>query len=370
MPADYPSRLDLFAIGRNHVLARAVRIDPEQVNVQGSDVNIIVSTQSFITFEVVKQLIQKINALLLDGSNGDDLDRFAFDRYQLTREGAVAALGSVRFFRTDASPGAGSIASGTKLVSLTGIEYLTTTQATFGATDTSATANVRAVLAGKATQVGRNTIRRVDRPDLLFDPAMQVNNDAATAGGEDTEEDDVFRERVRDFFNTARRGTLGAIEFGARAVAGIESAQAVEILTPTNLPARVVELFIADGSGVSNTVLGAQVTANLAEFRCAGIRVITNTSIPQIVAVTLQLAFVAGVDTAALTEEIRASIVSFINSIGVNATLFRADLFTVLRRFVSDGLIQNESMLVAPTGDLVPTPGQTLRTTSSDITVL
>lgn len=369
MPADYPSRLDLFAIGRQHVLARATRIDPNQIDVQGSDVNIIVSSQSFIGYEVVKQLVQKINALLLDGSRGDDLDRFAFDRYQLPRKGAAAAVGEVRFFRTSIAAGAGDVPVGTKLVTLTGVEYITETQATFGATDASATANVRAVLAGKATQVGANTIRRVDNPSLLFDTSLQVNNDAATSGGEDREEDDVFRERVRDFFNTARRGTLAAIEFGAKDVDGIESAQALETLTPSNLPARVVELFVADGSGVSNTVLGAQVTTNLAEFRCAGIRVITSTSTPQIVAVTLQLTFLAGVDTASLTEEIRASLLAFVNSLGVNQTLLRGDLFAVLRRFASDGLIPLDNTIVAPTGDLVPATGSTLRTTTSDITV-
>lgn len=370
MPADYPTRLDLFAIGRAHVLARAKRIDPAQVDVQGSDVNIIVASQSFISFEVVKQLVQKINALLLDGARGDDLDRFAFDRYQLTRKGAQAAVGSARMFRTSTAVGAGDVAIGTKLVTLTGIEYVTTTQATFGATDTAAPANVRAVLAGKATQVGANTIRRFDNPSALFDPSLQVNNDEATSGGEDREEDDVFRERVRDFFLTARRGTLGAIEFGAKEVGGVESAQAREVLTPTNLPARVVELFVADGSGVSNTVLGAQVRDNLQEFRAAGIRVITSTSTPQIVAVQLQLAFQAGVDTSTLAEQIRGAMAAFINSLPVNATLFRNDLGAVLRRFVTDGLIPNENTVVAPTGDLVPSQGKTLRTRLSDIAIL
>lgn len=370
MPLDFPTRLDLHAIGRQHVLARAKRIDPAQVDVQGSDINIIIASASYISFQVVLQMAQKTNALLLDGARGEDLDRYAFDRYQITRKGATAAIGTVRFFRTSAAVGAGFVGIDTKLRTLTGLEYVTTTQATFAAADTQATALVRAVTAGKVSQVGANRVRRVDNPGSLFDPSLQVNNDDPTAGGEDAEEDDIFRERVRDFFNTARRGTLSAIGFGARSVNGIESADAQEVLTPLNQPARVVELFIADGSGVANTALGAAVTQQLEDFRAAGIAVLVNVSTPQIVPVQLKLTFQANTDTATVTENLRASIVGFINSLPVNGTLFRGDLFGVLRRFVRVGLIQNEDTVVTPTGDLVPLLGTTLRTTLGDVAVV
>lgn len=371
MAADFPSRLDLFAIGRDFVLQRVNRIDPEQVNTDGSDANIIVASAANVGFVVVLQLAQRVNSLLLDGAIGEDLDRLALDRFQLTRKGASAAVGEVRFFRTDTSVGAGSVAIGTRLQTLTGVEYITTSQATFGATDTEATANARAVQAGKTTQVGANTIRRIANPGLLFDPSLQVNNGAAMAGGEDAEDDDTFRERVRDFFSTVRRGTLGAIEFGALQVPGIVSAQALESLDPnTANPARVVNLFVADGSGVASAALGQQVRNSLEDFRAAGITVLTNTSLPQIVQVQLDLTFQAGVDTTNLTENIRAAVVEFVNSLPVNGTLFRGQLFSVLQRFAADGLIPDQNSVTSPTGDLVPTTGRTLRTTLSNVTVV
>lgn len=370
MPADFPSRLDLFALARDFVLTRATKIDPEQVNTAGSDVNIVVASASFLAYEIVLQLIERVNSLLLDGAAGEDLDRLAFDRYGLTREAASAAVGDVRFYRTAATAGAGSVPIGTKLATLTGVEYITTTTATFGATDLEASAEVRAVSAGKATQVGANTIRRIDQPAALFDATLQVNNDAATAGGEDAEEDDVFRERVRDYFSTVRRGTLSAIEFGARQVEGIVSSQAIEALTSDGQPARVVSLYVADGSGVASRALGQAVFTALDEYRAAGIAVLVNTSIPQIVPIQLSLAFKAGVDTASLTENIRAAIVEFVNSLAVNGKLYRAQLFTVLQRFESDGLVPNEGTIVAPTGDLLPATGSTLRTTLTNVTVV
>lgn len=366
---DLPTRLDLFAIGRDHVLTRAKRITPEQVNTDGSDANIVTASSSFMGQEVVFQLAKVLNSLLLDGARGEDLDRLAFDRYQLTRKGAAAALGSVEFTRPDVTAGAGSLAVGTKVIANGGAEYLTTTTATFAAADLSASANVRAVLAGSETQVGANTLRRIDNPSSIFEPRMSVNNALGTAGGEPIEDDDTFRERVRDFFVTARRGTLGAIEFGALTVGGVVSAAALEAITTGNQPARVVTLFVADSSGSSNPVLGAQVEAALEDFRAGGITVLVQNSVPQIADVVLTLSFVAGVDTATLTENIRSAVIEFVNSLSVNGVLYRADLFSVLRRFVSDGLIQSESMLVEPTGDLIPDAGKTIRVRNENVSL-
>lgn len=225
--ADFPSRLDLYALGRNYVVQRATKIDPAQVDVLGSDVNIFVGSTSVVAYSIILQLVYAFNRLLLDGATGDDLDRYAWDRYQLTRFGAVSAVGSVTFTRPTNGAGAGSIPIGTILLTNQGFEYITTTVATFATNDLSATASVRATQAGKATQVGANQIRKFSDIGSLFDSTLGVNNPAATAGGEDQEDDDTFRNRIRNFWNTARRGTLSAIENGATSTPGVVSAQAI-----------------------------------------------------------------------------------------------------------------------------------------------
>ena len=96
---------------------------------------------------------------------------------------------------------------------------------------------------------------------------------------------------------------------------------------------------------------------------------VTVTSIPQIVDLTLSLTFQAGVDTTALSTNIRAAMVEYVNSLAVNGTLLRADLFAVLSRYKSQGLIVNTATLVAPTGDLIPAAGQTLRTTLANVVI-
>jgi hypothetical protein len=365
---DTLTRLDLQKIGEDVVLQRAKRIDPAQVSIAGSDVNIIVGLSSQMAYALMLQMLDRTNSLLLDGCEDEQLDRWAWDRYQLTRKGAATALGTVRFYRA-AGGSSGTIPIGTKLQTLTGIEYFTTTTASFGVTTLEMTAVVRAAQAGKSSQVGANSIRKIVDSTALFDRTIQVNNDLATAHGEDTEEDEIFRARIRDFWSTVRRGVLSAIEYGARAVPGIESATATEV-TDAGAPARLVQLYIADSSGIASEAMAEQVRIALLDYRACGIQVLVYTSMPQIVTVQLRLAFQAGVDTAGLTETIRNAIVEYINTTPVNATLYRSALQSVLQRYVEDGLIVDEGTIVEPAGDLVPESGLTLRTTISDVTVV
>lgn len=367
---DLPTRLDYFALGRDKVVQTAKKIDPAQIDVQGSDVNLFVGIASVLAAQVTNQLAYRTAALLLDGSDDEDLDRYAYDRYGLVRKGASPARGTIKVSRTSTTAGAGTVPIGTKVTTNTGFEYVTTTTATFAALDTSATCKVRAAQAGKATQAGAGAIQRFAQPQLLWDATLTCTNEAATAGGEDAEEDETFRARVRDFWRTARRGVIGAIEFGALSVEGVVSATAVEALTTSGSPARVVNLYIADSSGVASDALADEVRVVLEDYRAAGIAVLIQTSIPLVVDIDLKLSFRAGVDTKTLTDEIVAAVVEFVNSLPVNGTLYRAQLFSVLQRFAADGLIPDEQTIQLPTGDLVPSVGQTIRTTLANVAVV
>jgi uncharacterized phage protein gp47/JayE len=367
--ADLPTRLDLYALGRDYVTQRAKKIDPTIVDVEGSDANIVVGGQSIVGDAIVKQLGYSINKLLLDGAQDEDLDRYAFDRYGLFRKGASPAVGAIQITRPTFAAGAGTIPIGTKITTNSGIDYITTSIAALGATSLLTTCNVRAVQAGKITQVGKNTIRRFSKPGDLFDKTLGCNNAVATTGGEDAEDDETFRNRIRNFWNTARRGVLAAISFGALSVPGVVSAVAIEALTTGAQPARIVNLYIADSSGVANAQLAQLVASALDDYRAAGITVLINTSIPSIVNLVLLLSFQANVDTVTLSDNVRAAVVEFVNSLPVNGTLYISDLYSVLRRFVADGLVVNQGSVVAPAGDLVPDIGSTLRTTTANVTV-
>lgn len=368
------SRLDHYEIGRQYVLTRARRIDPQVVDTAGSDVNLVIGATSYMAAAVSNQVAQNSAELLLDSNEGEALDRYVYDRYQLLRNGAAAALTTVEFSRPTATVGAGSIPIGTKLITLTGIEYVMITAATFVAGGLVATADVRAAQAGKNYQVGENAIRNFANVQQIFDQTIQLTNPLTTAGGEDVEDDDTFKNRVRDFWRTARRGTLGAIEFGARSVPGVVSASAVDEIGSFGQPVRVVRLFIADSSGVASRALAAQVEQKLFEFRAGGIFVFIDLSQPQIVDILLRLTFAVGVDTITLTSQVRAALVNYINTLGVGQTLQLADLYAVLSRYKSAGLIvrvladgSGTRTIASPIGDLVPDPERTIRTTLTNV---
>ena len=366
--ADLPTRQDLFRIGADHVLQRATKIDPGQVYVQGSDVNIFCGAASTLAYQLVLQLAHRTNTLLLDGAEDEDLYRYAWDRYSLPRKGAASAVGQVLLFR-DLAGLAGSVGIGEKLLTLGGVEYITTGTASFASSTLSVLVNVRAVQAGKASQVGRNSIRKFATPGGLFDTKLQVTNDLPTAHGEDAEDDQDFRNRIRDFWKTVRRGVVGAIEYGARSVAGVVSARAEEV-TSNGDAARIVMLYIADSSGVASLAKATEVRDALVEFRSAGIKVVVVTSMPQIASVALALQFQNGVDSDGLTEIIRAAVVEFINTLPVSGPLYRAALHSVLQRYVSSGLIVSNSTVASPSGDLIPEPGKTIRTTITNVVAL
>jgi hypothetical protein len=368
---DYPSRLDLYDIGRRYLIGKAKAIDPTTVDVAGSDANLFVGSQSYVAHAVVRQLQDRMAAQFVGSAQQEDLDRVLWDRYKLPRLGAAAPVGPARFFRRSFAAGGGNVEAGTKLTTLTGIEYVTETTATFGATDLeSNVVDVRATSAGFAFEVGRNQIRRIVDPSLLFDPSIEVTNDEPTAGGVDREEDSDYRDRGENFWPSARRGTLAAIAFGARATPGVVSAYAQEELDGGGRPARLASVFIADSAGLASRALAASVAATLQDYRAAGIQAPVQLSYPLIVPIVLKLSFAAGTVTAPLVELVRNSVVAFTNSTPTSATFYRAGLGTVLVRYQRQGLIPNQSTIVEPAGDVVPPAGRTIRTTPSQVQFL
>lgn len=367
-----PSRLDFYERGRQYVIQKTTKIDASMIDVEGSDANLIVGATSFMAQKVAQQSAQENSEHFLDPSMPDEsLDRLVFDSFAgMTRKGAAPSYVPVQLARPSNAAGAGTIPANTKVLSLAGVEFVTVAPASFGASDTSGiTVTVKSVLAGIAYNVGKNQIRSFADANLLFDPTITINNADRSAGGADRESNDLLVARAQKFFITARRGTLGAIEFGALAVPGVESAHADEVVTTGLNPARVVLLYIADGTGVSNVALGNIVRNSLLEYRGGGAAVIIATSVPELVSVQLALKFAVGSDTVTITENIRAAIVGFINSLGVNQPLLRNDLGAVLSRFRSDGLIPDAATIASPLGDVYPDPGSTLRAQLDGVTV-
>lgn len=331
---DFPTRLDLYQIARTYIKTRARKIDPGQIDIIGSDINLFVGANMVVCNEIVNQLAAAVAKLFIDSAEREDLDRLAWDRYQEIRKAAAPALVNLVFSRLTSTAGAGAVPVGTRIQNNVGIDYITTTQATFGATTLVSTlVAARSVQAGKLNSAAKETVVRIPEIGLLWDKTITVTNPEASAFASDKEEDEDFRGRLHEYWNTARRGTLRAIAQGALATPGVASASAVEELTAGAQPARVVQLYLADADGVA----GPDINIDLSEYRAAGIQVIENRSMPQLVDIKIHPTFQAGKQTDLLTEAIRTSIVGTVNKCTVNGTLYLGSLRRPSSRLLTMG---------------------------------
>lgn len=364
---DLPTRQTYFQIGADEVLARSAarpigqRISAEEVFTEGSDINIVTASASAMAEEVTRQLALREKVLLLDGASGIDLDRIVGDRFSPTvvRKQAVPSVVPLIISRSLGPLAAITLPIGTKVRTGSSFEFATTSAVSLAAGSTGpVTVLAEATVAGTAGNVAAGTITQFSEPPA--DPNLIVVNEEPAAGGDDEEKDPALRARARDFFRQARRGTLGAIEFGALTVPGVRQASAIEEVDPGGLPTGRVSIFVADAQGQANSALVTAVLLALLEYRAAGIIVDVLSAIPEFVSIRFRLRFSASVNTTVAAESVRLAAVAAVNVLRPNAVLPVSLLFAAARSV--PGVIVLDDAIVAPVGDLVPALGQVIRT--------
>lgn len=367
MTTALPTREDYFQVGAAEVFARsaqrpkATRISPEAVFTPGTDINIIIAACSAMADEATRHMAIRMAALYLDSAEGEDLDRLVQDRFSPTvvRKQAAPSVVPLEVRRTVPGP-AVSLSVGTVVRTETGIQFKLVQAAALALNSTGpVTVAAQAIQAGSVGNVQAGTITQfVQSPP---DPTMTITNPQPASGGSDVETDESLRERARQFYLTARRATLSAIEFGALTVEGVTSASAIEVTDPmTGLPTGHVLLYIADQNGQSNQILVQAVRNALLEWRAAGIVVDVLATAPQFEQVQYSIAFRSGVDTLAATEQLRALTVAAVNLLQPGEPLQRSLLFALARSI--PGAIVSDSAVVVPAGDIVPDAARTIKT--------
>jgi hypothetical protein len=379
---DFPTFSDLFRVERDEVLARNAKLSLEAVERDGTDANVLLAAAAAAGDEVVAQLIAVCAAQYIDSAQGSALDKLAFDRYGLVRKPASPATGSVQFRTTVANPATFTIPIGTVVQTPDGIQFVTTGAVIFliGSVGP-VVATVRSVLAGASQQAQTNTITSIVSPIPGQPTDLKVNNPLATAGADDAEIDADLRDRARQFFVTARRGTLAAIEQGALAVPGVRRATAIEVIDVLGRPARVVELVIADAFTdalvqqntnpvsyqVQSQSLSQTVYNGLLDVRAAGIFVQVFVAQVIVQPIVLNLTFNAGVDANFVALIARATVVATVNSLRPGQTLVLQTVLTALQGVAGLAFTGNE--IESPAGDIVPLALQVIRTSLNQTTI-
>jgi uncharacterized phage protein gp47/JayE len=370
---DFPSRPQYFDVFADELLTRAEarpygdRITPEQVYTEGSDINLIGAGASAMAEEVSRQAAKELTNLTLDGASGDALDRWIADRYstEIVRKTASPAIGVLRFTRSSIAAGATTFSSGSTVQDAGGNRFRTLADAAFGASDLGPIdVNAEAVDAGIAGNAPANTITSfVTAPN---DATMAVTNPVLFAGGSSTESDESLRKRARQFWAQARRGTEGAIEFGALTVPGVAQATAEAQRDDDGFETGLVYCYIADVNGQSNLTLENLTAEALLEYRAAGIVVNIFGAVPTYITISLSLSYQSGTDTAAAWQAVKSTIIARVNLLAPGETLYVSLIIEAARSVT--GVIVADDAVIVPAGDIVPLADQIIRTRSDLIT--
>lgn len=367
---DLPNRDDLFSVGRSFVRAAPnTRVNPDLVDVLGSDLNLIVGTSSLMGEAIVAAMARCQRGVFFDTARGDQLDRLAADRMGIARKPETPAQVDYQLARPTFGAGGGTIPAGYRIQTPDGTGFALDVDVVFGPTDLVVlVAAATALVSGPDANVtsGANWAF-LDQP---FDSTIVATNPEPAAGGAPVESDPQFKGRIRGFFATIRRGVIGAIEFGATTVPGVAVAKAYEVENPgEGLPGGAVELIVGDANGNATSGMLQAVRDVMLTYRAAGIPVFVSSGLVVYEGVTWSLAYVAGVDTVQAQSNVRSVTVALSQFLAPGAPLLRGTLISGATSV--PGVIVRQGALVAPAGDVFPEDNtQMIRVRPQDVSFL
>ena len=299
-------------------------------------------------------------------ARGSALDRVAYDRTGLLRFSAQPATVDLVLSRpTPPGPMPGTIDAGSVVQTADGTQFGLDVDVTWGSGQLTASVSATALVNGSGGNVVAGSV--TSWATAPFDSSITVANPAPASGGIDAENDVQFLGRARGYFPTLARGTLGAIEFGAKQVPGVAVATAIEITNPNGYPAAIVQLTVGDQNGAASSDLLKAVATALLAYRAAGIFVYVIGGIVVYQNVQWSLAFSVGTNEALAMNRVSAVCVAIAQFLAPGATLYKSALLSAAASV--PGVIVSDSSLILPAGDVVPTiPTQMIRVPSTGVT--
>lgn len=369
-----PSEKDLYDAWKAELLDRRPDLAPVHA---GSVLEMLGYGAVAPASRLIGYSAERAKTMFLDGASGEDLTVRADDYFNVQRQSGAYATADVTFTRTGGN--AGTLEAGFRVATvrdIAGNEVTFSLQSdlVFLASDTSLTGTVQAEAVGTAGNVAAAEITRL--LDTAFDASMTCSNAAVAAGGADAETDEELRERCRQKIDSVVRGVLGALETGARTVASVKTATAVED------SAGLVTVYIADANGNSNAGMVASVETALAGVTGqaatgyvaagAGWSVVGATLYTAVIDLTVHVR--PGIDATAYYDRIRQAVVARLNKLRAgepgDASAAPDGLRHMIRQAAMNVDIDNIVSVVVntPAAPYYPTAGQIVRTTTGDIT--
>jgi len=377
--ADLPNFQDLFRTGRDEALSRNNRLTLEEIERKGSDLNILVAASAAMSDDVMGQLAQLKADTFAGTARFDALDRLILDRYPgLVRKQASPSFGYVTFSFSPAVTSAFSIPDGTQLSTADGVQFITVGAVSVAIGTTSIAVPVRSVLAGAQQKAKPGAINSL-LAQIVGAPSsgMTVSNTAATFGGEDRESDTDYVTRSRTYFLSQRRATKSAIEQAVLSIPGVRKCTVFENLDTLGRPIGYVQIVVADSyteqfvtaSTLPATYatqlanLAVQIETVLEDWRSAGVGVQVVFATVVLQSIRVSLAYLPGVDQESVKTVVLARIIQHVNGLKPGEALNISELRNLAQ--TTSGVYATGNEIVTPTGNVMPRPGEVLRTSTT-----
>jgi hypothetical protein len=366
-----PTFDDLFTLGK----AEAILKRPTLGVRVGDITEMLIAGAAAMADRVIGWFAERIAATFVDGAQGDDLTLLAADHWGIQRRAATKAVCTVRFNRAGANATAQNFPIGTTVATArdsqgNDIQFVTTQAASWSSSENgNKTVNAEAVVAGLSGNLSDvNLITRI----VSTPPAggtYTINQSSLPAGGSEAESDEDLRDRVRLYPSTLRRGTLAALEYGAKSTSTIAVAKASAIQDTGG----IVTVYVSDASGnstgditeveagiVDDGTMTKKVAIELFNWAAAGALVYAAGGAVQTVNIEVSIAVKIGVDVTQLIADIQDSIDARVSKLNIGATLYLSDIISAVKAVDPDNIVN--ITVDAPLVDTVPsTPGNIIR---------
>lgn len=363
MSPTLPTFDQLHAAGKTEVQSRNASLTDWN---QGSVLDAVIGGGAVIADEVLRIVLGRFAAQFVDTATGADLDALAADRFRLTRKAAAASVGTLTFAQSVSAADAVTVPAETvcrATVNGRSISFTVVSDVVVPALGGEAFGLARCADTGAAGNVDVDTITTV--VDTIVGAVdLTVTNEERFAGGMAEELDPAFRDRIRRFFSTQRRGTLAALEAGALNVAGVAFVTVSEAYVAPE-DGGYVAVYVGDPDGRGNTALADAVEEELENWRAAGVEVRVEAAEREEIPLELTITVRRGTDQSTVATLIRAAILAYTDNIGPGATLYLSQI-TAAAHAASTSILGVG--IDDPTVDTVPSnPYKAMRVLSTQI---
>jgi len=264
------------------------------------------------------QLEQVYDNGFIDTAYGEDLDKLVA-LLGVKRIQATYATGIVTFSRSTPAPQNFVIPLGTLIETMPNLEgvsiqFQTTQDAVLLEGTTSVDVPIQALLPGSQGNVVANKIIVINEPPTGIE---SINNNEQTNNGADTETDDELKERARHVLDSSGLGTVKALEYSIKEIAGVKS---VEVNNMARGIGTVDVLVLGDIIPLSNEIK-TEILNTIDNTKPLGVDVqlLEPSVVYQNIDVTLYISEGYTIDD--VKDEVENAILSYVDSLTIGQTL-------------------------------------------------